>query len=161
MMQKWRLRCVTRSIWSDSVEREMGKIVNSHKNSRENTEKKFKKPSSKCKTRVFRDWNESPTSRQGKPPKRLKTKLWKNFLSVFRDWKVYPRGSRELSHENLYVPLAIGLFTCEQVAKINTQARGWSMRLRWPVTKSPKQGNTVFENFQFFFCKNKILSKNT
>ena len=25
----------------------------------------------------------------------------KNFLSVFRDWKVYPRVSRELSRENL------------------------------------------------------------
>ena len=44
----------------------------------------------------------------------------KNFLSVFRDWKVYPRGSRELSRENLYVPLAIGPFTREQVAKNNS-----------------------------------------
>ena len=31
-----------------------------------------------------------------------RTKLWKNFLSVFRNWKVYPRGSRELNCENLW-----------------------------------------------------------
>ena len=131
---------------SDSVEREMGKTVNNHKKF-EGKPKRFKNWPTYCQTRVFRDWGESPTSRQGKPPKRLKTKLWKNFLSVFRDWKVYPRGSRELSHENLCVPLAIGLFTCEQVAKINTRARGCSMRLGWLVTESPKQGNTVFEIF--------------
>ena len=89
------------------------------------------------------------TSRQGKPPKHSKSKLWKNFLSVFRDWKVYSRGSRELSHENLCVPLAIGPFTREQVAKNNPRARGCSMRLGWPATESPKQGNTVFEIFQF------------
>ena len=28
-------------------------------------------------------------------------KFGKNFLSVFRDWKVYPRVSRDLSRENL------------------------------------------------------------
>ena len=89
------------------------------------------------------------TSRQGKPPKHSKSKLWKNFLSVFRNWKVYPRGSRELSHENICVPLAIGPFTREQVAKNNPRARGCSMRLGWPATESPKQGNTVFEIFQF------------
>ena len=83
------------------------------------------------------------TSRQGKPPKHSKSKLWKNFLGVFHDWKVYPWGSRE----NLCVPFAIGPFTCEQVAKINTRSRGCSMRLGWPTTELPKQGNTVFEIF--------------
>ena len=122
--------------------------VNSHKKF-ERKLKRFKNWPSFCQTRIFWDWGESPTSHQGKPPKHSKTKLWKNFLSVFRDWKVYPRGSRELSYENLYVPLATGPFTHEQVAKINTRARGYSMRLGWPATKSPKQGNTVFEIFQF------------
>ena len=122
--------------------------VNSHKKF-ERKLKRFKNWPSFCQTRIFWDWGESPTSRQGKPPKHSKTKLWKNFLSVFRDWKVYPRGSRELSCKNLYVPLATGPFTHEQVAKINTRARGCSMRLGWPATKSPKQGNTVFEIFQF------------
>ena len=54
----------------------------------------------------------------------LKDKIVKKILSVFRDWKVYPRGSRELNHENLYVTLATGPFTRKQVAKINMQARG-------------------------------------
>ena len=31
----------------------------------------------------------------------LKTKILKNFLSVFRDWKFYPRGSHEVNCENL------------------------------------------------------------
>ena len=107
--------------------------------------KSFKKLSLKRKTCIFRDWNKSP--RQA--AKTLKVKIVKKFLSVFHDWNVYPRGSRELSCENLCVPLATGPFTHEQVAKINTQARSCSMRLRWPATKLPKQGNTVFEIFQF------------
>ena len=81
--------------------------------------------------------------------KTLKDKIVKNFLSVFRNWKVYPRESRELSHENLYVTLATGPFTREQVAKINTRARDWILQLGWPVTESPKQNNTIFEIFQF------------
>ena len=51
--------------------------------------------------------NKSP----GLAAKTLKDKIVKNFLSVFRDWKVYLRGSRELSRENLCVPLATGPFT--------------------------------------------------
>ena len=34
----------------------------------------------------------------------LKTKILKNFLSDFRDWKFYPRGSRKISRENPWVP---------------------------------------------------------
>ena len=90
--------------------------------------------------------------------KTLKDKIVKNFLSVFRDWKVYLRGSRELSRENFCVPLATGPFTHEQVTKINTQARGWSMRLGWPTTDLPKQGNTIFEKFSVF-VKTKYFSK--
>ena len=64
--------------------------------------------------------NKSP----GQAAKTLKDKIVKNFLSVFRDWKVYPRGSRELSRKNLCVTLATEPFTREQVAKINTRACG-------------------------------------
>ena len=85
--------------------------------------------------------------------KTLKDKIVKNFLSVFCNWKVYPRESRELSRENLYVTLATGPFTREQVTKINTRARDWISQLGWPATESPKQGNTVFEIFQFFVKK--------
>ena len=50
------------------------------------------------KTRDFRDWVKSlrPVART------LKTKIWKIFLSVFRDWKFYPRESHEVSRENLW-----------------------------------------------------------
>ena len=120
--------------------------------------KNLKKLSLKRKTRVFRYWGESPISHQGKPPKHSKKKLWKNFLSVFRDWKVYPRRSRELSRENLCVPFATGPFTCEQVAKINTRTRCCSKRLGWPTTESPKQGNTIFEIFSVF-VKTKYIPK--
>ena len=122
---------------SDSVEREMGKSVNSHKNLRENTEKVLKTLFETQNTRFSRlKWvaNKSP----GLAAKTLKDKIVKKFLCVFRDWKVYPRGSRELSRKNLCVPLVTGPFTREQVAKINTRARGWSMRLGWPVIGSPK-----------------------
>ena len=74
----------------------------------------------------------------GQAAKTLKDEIEKKFRSVFHDWKVYLWGSRELSRENLYVPLATGPFTHKQVAKINTQARGWSMRLGWPTTESLK-----------------------
>ena len=123
--------------------------MNSHKCSRENW-KRFKNCPYFCQTCVFRNWGESPTSRQVKPPKHSKTEFWKNFLNVFHDWKVYPRGSRELSREKLCVTLATRPFTREQVAKINTRARGWNMRLGWLAIESSKHGNTVFEIFQFF-----------
>ena len=74
----------------------------------------------------------------GLATKTLKDKIVKNFLSVFHDWKVYPRVSRELSRENLCVPFATRPFTREQVAKINTWARGWISWLGWPATESPK-----------------------
>ena len=100
--------------------------------------------------------NKSP----GLAGKTLEEKIVKNFLSVFRDWKVYLRGSRELSRENLCVPLMTGSFTREQVAKLNTRARSWSMRLGWPTTESPKQGNTVFFFFFFsVFVKTKYFPK--
>ena len=60
------------------------------------------------------------------------------FPRTFCDWMVYPWGSREPSHENLYVPLAIGPFTHEQVTKINTQVHGWISRLGWPTTEDRK-----------------------
>ena len=66
------------------------------------------------------------------------TNVKKKFLSVFRDWKDYPRGSHELSRENFCVPLMTGPFTREQVTKINTRARGWILQLGWPTTESQK-----------------------
>ena len=90
--------------------------MNSYKCLRENW-KRFKNCSYFCQTRVFRDLIKSPHSRQIKPPKHSRTKIWKIFLSVCRNWKVYLRVSRELNRENLWVTLATGPSTCEQVAK--------------------------------------------
>ena len=56
-------------------------------------------------------------------------KIWKNLLSVFRDWKSHSQGSRKLSRENLCVPLATRPSTREQVTKNDPRARGCSMRL--------------------------------
>ena len=95
------------------------------------------------------------TSRQGKPPKHSKSKLRKKFLSVFRDWKVYLRGRRELSRENLCVPLATGPLTREQVAKINPRACDLD-----DPRLSRQNRATLFSKF-FNFCKNKVLFKNT
>ena len=98
-------------------------------------------------------------SRQIHSPKHFKTKVSKNFLSVFRDWKSHSRGSCEMSRENLCVPLATRPSTREQVAKIDPRAPDYGIRLDLPATESPKQGKNDFWNFQFL--KNKTLSKNT
>ena len=109
--------------------------------------------SSFCKTRDFRGWGKSPDSRQDYPPKHFKSKIWKNLLSVFRDWKSHSWGSRELSYENLCVPLATGPSTREQVAKTDPRAYDCGMQLDWPATESPKQDNTIFEIFRFWITK--------
>ena len=36
-----------------------------------------------------------------KSPEHLRQKFWKFYLSVFHNWKFNPRGSREVSCENL------------------------------------------------------------
>ena len=94
---------------------EMGKTMNNHKSSREKL-KTFKKLTYLRKTHHFRDWVKSRASRQGQSPKHSRHKFWKIFLSFFRDWKVYPWESRDVSHENLYVPLATRPSTREKVA---------------------------------------------
>ena len=69
---------------SDLVKREMGKIVNSHKNSRENTEKVLKILFKTQNTRFSRlKWVANKSL--GLAAKTLKDKNVKKFLSVFRD----------------------------------------------------------------------------
>ena len=154
-MQQWSLGMGARSVWEgDSWERRW--IVTKV---RGKNWKIFKKCPYFCQTRVFRDWIESPQSRQFKPPNLPKTKVRKNFLSDFRDWKVYSRESRELSRENLWVTLATRSSTREQVAKNDLRRRDWGSRLDLLATESPKQGKNGFLKFSDFL--NKILSKNT
>ena len=155
MKHQWGLKMDSRSVWKeDSLERRwtVTKV-------RGKTEKRFKNCSCFCQTRDFRDFIKSPHGRQIKPPKHSRTKIWKIFLSVFHDWKVYLRVSRELSRENLWVNLATGPSTSEQVAKNDQRRCDWGLRLDIPATEPPKQGKTGFLKFSDF--SNKILSKNT
>ena len=155
-MQQWRLEMGARSVWEgDSLERRWTVT-----NVREKTEKDLKNCSYFCQTRVFHNLIKLPHSRQFKPPKHSRTKIWKIFLSVFRDWKVYSRGSRELSRENLWVTLATRPSTREKVAKIDPRTRDWGPRLDLLAIESPKQDNTVF--FEIFsFWRTKYFPKTT
>ena len=126
--------------------------MNSHKCSRENW-KRFKNCSYFCQTRVFRDLIKSPHSRQIKPPKHSATKIWKIFLSVFRHWKVYPRVSRELSRENLWVTFATGPSTREQVAKMTREDATEARDLTYPRLSRQNRAKLYFWNFQIFQTK--------
>ena len=143
-VQKWSLWRMTQSVWvSFSWERKWIVI----KSLRENW--KYLKTDPFLPNTLFSRLGWVTNKSSGLAAKTLEDKIVKNFLSVFHDWKVYPRGSRELSRENLCVPLVTGPFTREQVGKINTRARSWNLRPGWPAIELPKQGNTVFEIFQF------------
>ena len=151
MKRQWGLKMGTRSVWEgDSWERRWIVIK-----VRGKTEKDLKTAPIFAKHVFFA----TEVSRQVKPPKHSKTEFWKKFLTVFRDGKVYPRESHELSRENLWVTLATGPSTREQVAKNDPRRRDWGSRLDLPATESPKQGKTGFLKFSDFL--NKILSKNT
>ena len=98
--------------------RQLREKMNSHKKFEGKLKKILKTAFTVQNTRFLR-LCKSPESRQIHPPKHFKTKVLKNFLSIFRDWKSYSQGSRELGCENLCVPLATGPSTREQVAKTN------------------------------------------
>ena len=74
----------TRCVWESG---KTGKTMNNHKSSREKL-KKFKNWPICAKHAIF----VTKSSRQCQSPKHLKHKFWKICLSVFRDWKFYPRG---------------------------------------------------------------------
>ena len=151
MKHQWDLKMDSRSVWEgDSLERRW-----TDTNVRGKTKKDLKTAPISAKHAFFTTW----LSRQFKPPKHSRTKIWQILLSVFRDWKVYSRVSRELSRENLWVNLATGPSTCEQVAKNYPRRRDWGSRLDIPATEPPKQGKTGFLKFSDF--SNKILSKST
>ena len=96
----------------------------------------------------------------GLAAKTLKDKIVKNFLSVFRDWKVYPRESRELSHENLCVPLVwLDLSLANKSPKLTRELAAEFRNLDDPQLSRQNRA-TLFLKF-FSFYKNKILSKNT
>ena len=113
--------------------------------------KKFKNYPYISKTRVFRDWNESPKSHQIKPPKHSRTKNLKNFSKCFSRLE--------------------GLLASESRAELRkslSKPRDWTFhsrttRQKWPVKTrlrlatwltrdwGAKTGqNWVFEIFRFF-----------
>ena len=119
MKQQWSLKMGTESVWEwDSWERRWivtkvrGKIEKDLKTAPIFAKHVF------FATEVSRH-KDASSSRQNTQ----RQKFEKNFLSVFRDWKVYPRGNRELSRQNLWVTLATGPSTCEQVAKNDPRRR--------------------------------------
>ena len=78
--------------------------MNSHKSSRGNW-KRFKNCPYFCQTRVFRDWSESPPSRQVKPPKHSKTEFWKKFSKCFSQLEGLPATkSRAKPQKSLSTP---------------------------------------------------------
>ena len=107
--------------WLGELERVSGKEEDEQSEMFEEKLKRFKNLPILCKTRVFRNWIKSRASRQDHPPEHLKENFWKNFLSVFHDWKFHSRESHELSRENLCVPLAIEPSTGEQVANLSRE----------------------------------------
>ena len=102
-----------RCVWERD---EMRKTMKIRKISRE-TKKDLKSRHVFAKICDFRDQVKLPASRQGKLRNTLKSNFRENFLSIFHDWRVYPRDSRQVSRENLYVPLATKPSTRKQVAK--------------------------------------------
>ena len=154
-MQQWRLEMGAWGVWEgDSLERRWTVT-----NVRGKTEKDLKTAPIYAKHAFFATWLIRQKAARSSRQNTQGQKFEKIFLSVFRDWKVYPRVSRELSRENLWVTLATGPSTREQVAKNDSWRRDWGSRLDIPATEPPKQGKTGFLKFSDF--SNKILSKNT
>ena len=118
MNQKWRFLRVTRWVWERF---EMWKTMNSHKNSREKL-KCFKKNAQFAQNTRFSRLSQVACQSPGPAARTVERKLVKNFLSVFRDWKVYLRDSREVSRKNLCVPLATGPSTREHVANLSCES---------------------------------------
>ena len=144
----WRFEVEIRSE-SDTVslkEFQVRKIMKSHKSSRE-TQKVFKTALFAQNTRFLR-LNQDASKSPGPVARTLKTKILKIFLSVFRDWKFYPQGSREVSCENLCVPLVTRTSTWEHVANLSREkhnspnfekySKYFSWLGHWPTSKSWK-----------------------
>ena len=69
----------------------------------------------------FSRLNQVASKSSGPTARTLKNKNLKYFLSVFRNWKVYPRESRDVSRENLCVLLATSPSTREKVTILSRE----------------------------------------
>ena len=147
----------TQSVW----EREMGKIVNSHKNSREKLEKVLKTVFETQNTRF--SWLIQVTSRQGHPPKHFKPKVLKKLAKCFLPLEIsLARESRAKSRKSLCTlrDWTFHLRTSRQNPPVSSRLWHATWMTRDWVAKTGQHCFWIFFFF-FFFCENKILSKNT
>ena len=120
--------------------RQLREKMNSHKSSRENW-KRFKNCPYFCQTRVFRDWRESPQSRQFKPPKHSKIKVWKKISKCFSRLEGLPaRESRAEPPKSLSNPR-------DWTFHSRTSCQKWLVKTRLSRQNRAKKD---FWNFQIF-----------
>ena len=141
MKQQWSSKWVTWSIWEVSDKRENEQ---SHK-VRGKTEKYFKN----CPHFAKHGFFAAEVSHQIHPPKHFKPKVLKNFLSVFRDWKSYSRGSHKLSCENLCVPLRLDLPLMNKSPKLTRELTTMACDLTYPRLSRQNKATLFFEIFRF------------
>ena len=113
--------------------------------------KKFKNCPYIAKTRVFRDWNESPQSCQIKPPKHSKTQVWKNFSKCFSRLEGLPASeSRVEPRKSLSNPRdwTFHSRTSRQKWPAKTRLRLATWHTRDWAAKTGQ--NWIFEIFRFF-----------
>ena len=120
------------------------------KRSREN-KKKLKTAPIFAKTRVFRDWNESPQSRQFKPPKHSKTQVWKKISKCFSRLEGLPANESQAEpRKSLSNPH-------DWTFHSRTSRQKWPAKKRLrPATSHTRDWvakigqNWIFEIFRFF-----------
>ena len=142
----------------DLVEREIGKIVNNHKNLRENIEKVLKTLFEMQNTLFLQlKWvaNKSP----GLAAKTLKDKIMKNFLSVFHVGRSTHEGVTSWVVKISVYPSRLDLSLSNKSPKLTRELAAEFHDLG-DSRLSRQNRATLFLKF-FSFCKNKILSKNT
>ena len=146
-MQQWRLEMGARSVWEgDSLERRWTVT-----NVRGKNWNRFKNCAYFCQTCVFRDWNESPKSRQIKPPKHSRTKIWKKFSKCFSRLEGLPASeSRAEPRKSLSKPRdwTFHSRTSRQKWPAKTRLRHATWHTRDWAAKTGQ--NRIFEIFRFF-----------
>ena len=141
------LKMDSRSVWKgESLERRwtVTKV-------RGKTKKDLKNCSCFCQTRDFRDLNESPKSRQIKPPKHSRTKIWKKFSKCFSRLEGQPASESRAEPRKSLSKLRDWTFhsrTSRQKWPAKTRLRHATWHTRDWAAKTGQ--NWIFEIFRFF-----------
>ena len=157
--KKWCRNGVWGVFGSVSVEKEIGKTVNSHKKSREKL-KKFKEivfeTQNMCFLRLKWVANKSP----GQAAKTLKDKIVKNISKCFSWLESLPyEGVVSWAAKISVYPSWLDLSLANKSPKITRKLAAVACDLDDPWLSCQNRA-TLFLKF-FSFCKNKVLSKNT